>query len=160
MHQQLLADIVDELRELLPGHFAGRVNQLSKYSLAIDFGLRQHGYLFISVDPAGPRLHLMRRSSRELKKLTIHPSIFSQSLHAALENKRVASITKDADERIVRFAFEAGAESNSSTTLIVQLTGRSANLLLLNGDNVIERTLRSEERRVGKECRSRWSPYH
>ena len=23
-----------------------------------------------------------------------------------------------------------------------------------------ERTRRSEERRVGKECRSRWSPYH
>ena len=22
------------------------------------------------------------------------------------------------------------------------------------------RTIRSEERRVGKECRSRWSPYH
>ena len=24
----------------------------------------------------------------------------------------------------------------------------------------MERTTRSEERRVGKECRSRWSPYH
>ena len=24
----------------------------------------------------------------------------------------------------------------------------------------ISNTLRSEERRVGKECRSRWSPYH
>ena len=24
----------------------------------------------------------------------------------------------------------------------------------------IEKDLRSEERRVGKECRSRWSPYH
>ena len=23
-----------------------------------------------------------------------------------------------------------------------------------------EKTIRSEERRVGKECRSRWSPYH
>ena len=23
-----------------------------------------------------------------------------------------------------------------------------------------QQTLRSEERRVGKECRSRWSPYH
>ena len=23
-----------------------------------------------------------------------------------------------------------------------------------------EKLLRSEERRVGKECRSRWSPYH
>jgi len=29
------------------------------------------------------------------------------------------------------------------------------------GTNAITRTaLRSEERRVGKECRSRWSPYH
>ena len=24
----------------------------------------------------------------------------------------------------------------------------------------VEDTIRSEERRVGKECRSRWSPYH
>src|SRR5690349_23457302 len=33
-----------------------------------------------------------------------------------------------------------------------------------DGISLIERTrlreLRSEERRVGKECRSRWSPYH
>ena len=28
----------------------------------------------------------------------------------------------------------------------------------LHGDGV--KTIRSEERRVGKECRSRWSPYH
>ena len=26
--------------------------------------------------------------------------------------------------------------------------------------NIISRRSRSEERRVGKECRSRWSPYH
>ena len=26
--------------------------------------------------------------------------------------------------------------------------------------NLIDFVLRSEERRVGKECRSRWSPYH
>ena len=34
----------------------------------------------------------------------------------------------------------------------------------LNGLMIIERSCvnltRSEERRVGKECRSRWSPYH
>ena len=28
------------------------------------------------------------------------------------------------------------------------------------GDTLQYRLLRSEERRVGKECRSRWSPYH
>ena len=27
------------------------------------------------------------------------------------------------------------------------------------GNNAVNR-MRSEERRVGKECRSRWSPYH
>ena len=28
------------------------------------------------------------------------------------------------------------------------------------GDYIIANEKRSEERRVGKECRSRWSPYH
>ena len=27
-------------------------------------------------------------------------------------------------------------------------------------DSLKKREIRSEERRVGKECRSRWSPYH
>src|SRR2546426_4898545 len=31
---------------------------------------------------------------------------------------------------------------------------------LLEGRCAQSRSLRSEERRVGKECRSRWSPYH
>ena len=30
----------------------------------------------------------------------------------------------------------------------------------LGGTDAVEADLRSEERRVGKECRSRWSPYH
>ena len=33
--------------------------------------------------------------------------------------------------------------------------------ILPNGNILIENgKIRSEERRVGKECRSRWSPYH
>src|SRR5260370_34021810 len=30
----------------------------------------------------------------------------------------------------------------------------------LNPDKIVGAQARSEERRVGKECRSRWSPYH
>jgi len=33
-------------------------------------------------------------------------------------------------------------------------------VLLLTNDEGVVKTIRSEERRVGKECRSRWSPYH
>ena len=43
------------------------------------------------------------------------------------------------------FAFIAGAAFLAGIALVVGI------FLLL---------LRSEERRVGKECRSRWSPYH
>ena len=32
--------------------------------------------------------------------------------------------------------------------------------MLTGSTSVIESWNRSEERRVGKECRSRWSPYH
>ena len=30
----------------------------------------------------------------------------------------------------------------------------------VEGTDIVSRAVRSEERRVGKECRSRWSPYH
>ena len=34
------------------------------------------------------------------------------------------------------------------------------NYFLRTGNGLISHFSRSEERRVGKECRSRWSPYH
>src|SRR3712207_3952190 len=40
-----------------------------------------------------------------------------------------------------------------------QLAGLAARLGLPSGPTVAD-TVRSEERRVGKECRSRWAPYH
>ena len=36
----------------------------------------------------------------------------------------------------------------------------STNILMLDKPNLGQGRSRSEERRVGKECRSRWSPYH
>src|SRR2546422_5015606 len=47
----------------------------------------------------------------------------------------------------------------SRLPLTVKLIGGMRGVLAEDGNNVYERT-RSEERRVGKECRSRWSPYH
>src|SRR3712207_6864254 len=40
------------------------------------------------------------------------------------------------------------------------LGGVRACLAVWSGRGHLEETVRSEERRVGKECRSRWSPYH
>ena len=41
-------------------------------------------------------------------------------------------------------------KNNKKVTLVISLENRDPKKLLT----------RSEERRVGKECRSRWSPYH
>ena len=40
------------------------------------------------------------------------------------------------------------------------LNGRQQNAWFYDGDGLKLMNERSEERRVGKECRSRWSPYH
>src|SRR5256885_403941 len=40
------------------------------------------------------------------------------------------------------------------------LLGRDKAGSFLQMDGFVRRAVRSEERRVGKECRSRWSPYH
>src|SRR5256885_17143765 len=48
--------------------------------------------------------------------------------------------------------LSGGLDSSSIAAATQLATGRSADLHLLS--------IRSEERRVGKECRSRWSPYH
>ena len=50
-----------------------------------------------------------------------------------------------------------GANGSGKSTFMKILGG---DLEQTAGEVAIENLLRSEERRVGKECRSRWSPYH
>ncbi len=79
------------------------------------------------------------------------------------------------DSRSIEFSVERHTPSGDSLLLTRRLRngfglGRAANTLgieidLKEGETVVyggdgEQYLRSEERRVGKECRSRWSPYH
>ena len=50
--------------------------------------------------------------------------------------------------------------SNVSGVPIYEQIKQQIKAAILSGELQAEETLRSEERRVGKECRSRWSPYH
>ena len=53
---------------------------------------------------------------------------------------------------IIAFAFMVLAQLAFPLKMILE-----REFILLKGETF---TTRSEERRVGKECRSRWSPYH
>ncbi len=48
----------------------------------------------------------------------------------------------------------------TSAELLAELQSRGCAVTVYPQDTPAEAILRSEERRVGKECRSRWSPYH
>src|SRR2546430_6942892 len=57
-------------------------------------------------------------------------------------------------------ARRAGMPSSSVGRALASGCGGLARKLLRAGRSRDARNGRSEERRVGKECRSRWSPYH
>ena len=51
--------------------------------------------------------------------------------------------------------MEKNVLNTDLTGKVAVVTGASGTLC-----SIFAKALRSEERRVGKECRSRWSPYH
>lgn len=139
MEDESIHQIVAEIEPLLSGRAPGKIFQLGSLSLAIDFRLSEHPYLFISIDPALPRIYLLQRRTRDLEKQSIPLSQFALSLRKELSNTTVRSVRKDVGDRVVRFQF-AGADElgkDREYTLVAQLTGRSANLFLLDRLGVI-----------------------
>jgi predicted ribosome quality control (RQC) complex YloA/Tae2 family protein len=138
--------MVEELKPRLLGRSMGKVFQLSRTSLAIDFRLRESHYLFLSVNPtSGARLHLIHRRVRDLEKASLHPSPFVLTLRKQLGGAELLSLDKDESDRIVRFTFSARDSIGNAyqRTLVAQLTGRAANLLLLDEHGFVLDTLRT-----------------
>src|SRR2546421_3669074 len=132
MDDASIQEIVNEITPLLVGRAPGKIFQFGPMAMAIDFGLRQLGYLFISVDPALPRLHLIKRRVRDLERQSASLNQFGLALAQGLSNTRTLSTVKDPLDRVVRFQFAGQDElgEKKATTLIAQLTGRSANLFV------------------------------
>ncbi|HEV2801989.1 MAG TPA: NFACT RNA binding domain-containing protein [Pyrinomonadaceae bacterium] len=145
MNDQLIADIVAELAPTLEARMMGKVWQLSRVALAFDFRSSDGRYLFVSVEPSAPRLYLVARTVRELERQALAPSNFLLTLRKQLGGARLLRLTKDEGERVVRLSF-ASYDALGDThdhTLVAQLTGRAANLLLLDAAGRITDTLRT-----------------
>lgn len=159
MDDATIAALVSEIAPLLIGRAPGKIFQLSHQSLAIDFGLREHGYLFVSVEPAAPRLYLIKRRVRDLEKASVPKSQFAMSMRKELAQKTVTSVEKLPTDRVVTLTF-AGPDDLGQPTqriLIAQLTGRSANLLLLNDEGAIAGRLK-ETKGVGQMAGEKYRP--
>ena len=155
MDDQSISAVTAEIGPLLAGRAPGKIFQLGPLSMAIDFRLRDHGYLFVSVEPAQPQLYLVKRRTRDLEKHGVPLSQFALALRKDLSNTTVRSVKKDAEDRVVHFAFAGQDELGRAIehTLVVQSTGRSANLFLLDRLGVIvhrARPTRNPGQQVGE----------
>ena len=159
MDDATIAAIVSEIAPLLIGRAPGKIFQLTHQSLAIDFGLREPGYLFITVEPAAPRLYLIKRRVRDLEKASVPTTQFALSLRKELARKAVTSVEKLPTDRVVTLKFDGLDDLGQQThpTLIAQLTGRSANLFLLNDEGVITGRLK-ETKGVGQTVGEKYQP--
>ncbi len=146
MNDETIKAIVEEIRPQLTGRLMGKVFQLSRTSLAIDFRFSDSRYLFISVDPGlAPRLYLITRRVRDLEKQSMQPTHFLLSLRKHLSGAELSAVLKDEGDRIVRFIFRGRDALGDARerVLVAQLTGRAANLLLLDEKGFIVDTLRA-----------------
>lgn len=142
MDQLIIQRVVEELRSTLTGRFLGKIFQLSPASFAFDFGLRGE-YLLVSIDPASLRLYLIRRSVKELNRLSIPLTAFAQTLRSTLAGAHLTDISRDPLDRIVRLTFRSDGENTIIfRRLVIQLTGRTAELFLLDELNRIRAALR------------------
>ena len=159
MNDKTLQKICAELQSALTGQKFGKIFQLSRFQLAIDFRLRDSVYLFISIEPTSPRMYLVTRRLRDLEKQSknLHP--FFQLLRSKLSNAVLQKVVKMRDERVVRFDFLAHDELGETANycLIAQLTGRSANLFLLDKNDFILDAAR-DNTGEGQETGNRYAP--
>lgn len=133
-----------ELESELIGNRFGKIFQLSRSDIAVDFRLPGSRYLFISIEPSNPRIYLVRRKLRELERGSGNPTPFSLGLRKRLSGATVSSVAQLDSERVLLLSFDSVTEAEEpiSFSLVVQVTGASANLFLLDSDSRIVDTAR------------------
>ncbi len=159
MNDPTLKAIVEEIAPALLGRALGKIFQLARAALVIDFRTADGRYLLLSVEPSRQRLYLIARTVRELERQSIAPSPFALALRKHLGGAPLKSVTKDEGDRIVRFTFEARdvLGDERERTLVAQMTGRSANLFLLDEEQRIIDSIRASHG-MGQQNGERYEP--
>lgn len=133
MNLGLISKIAAELQQKLVGSRFRNALQLGDDRFALAFENDEYSLLFTSVKPNDSRTYLIRRRSRDLKKLATHPSQFTTVLNKTLAGAMVADVRQIANDRLI----EIELSNAQKFALIVQLTGKSSNLFLLNSERNI-----------------------
>src|SRR5256885_10585320 len=112
--------------------------------------------------PVALRARLGLVGSEEVRRLRSVDGLTSKlllKLHDGQEIEAVEMNTAPEGER-GRKTICVSTQAGCAMGCVFCVTGQFGFARNLEAGEIVEQALRSEERRVGKECRSRWSPYH
>ena len=131
MDLQLLSQVVDELAALLHGARVDRVLPVDADSFCLAFHHeRRSSYLLLSAESSLPRMHLLSQKPAGSRT----PVQFCLSLRKHLTGSRLTAIRLVDLDRVVEMLFSS---PDSSCSLVFELFGAHANLMLIDPSSVI-----------------------
>lgn len=159
MNTETLEKLTSEMAPLLIGRRWGRIFPLSRFELAVDLRLPDSKYLFISIEPASPRIYLVTRRLRDIERAAVNFSPFLLGLRKNLSGAEIVSVEQVPGERALKFELTGESEVGEASrySLVVQLTGRSSNLFLLDDKGIILDSAR-ESKGEGQESGGVYAP--
>ena len=142
-----IAAVVEEIAPVLTGGWIQKIHQPTPHAVTLEVRVPgQTLTLLLSADPETARLHFTHRPLSNPPA----PPAFCQFLRAHIQGARIDAIAQVPGDRIVRVNLTA---REGPCTLVAELTGRHADLLLLNNQERVLASLNEDRDRVGKPYR-------
>jgi len=140
MRADLIEKVVEELNASITGGIVSKIFQPEARSIILRIFLRgKQESLFLSANAPNERLYLTAGKHPN----PMRPPRFCALLRSRVGNAIIRGIKKIHGERIVEIALEKKCDGGTRKfCLRVELTGRSANIILLNDRGIIEDALR------------------
>lgn len=131
----LLKHVVEELNAGLKGGVISRIHQPEARTIVLKvFSRGRTSSLLISAHPSLPRLHL---AAGEFRNPPAPPRLCA-FLRSRITGARVEGVTQREGERIVEIGLKKGrAPDEEGFTLVVELTGKSSNIILCDSNGVV-----------------------
>lgn len=138
-----IAAVVQEIASALEAGWIQKVFQPTPRAITLEIRTPGHTVsLFMSADPETARLHLLTQRLPNPPS----PPAFCQFLRAHIQGARIDRLEQVQGDRIVRLHLTA---REGPCALIAELTGRKADLLLVNGEERVMSALESARAQIG-----------
>lgn len=129
----VLKALIDDLQSRVLGALVSKIFQINRDDVLLRLWCGRDVRLLLSTHARGPRLHLTARRFENPPR----PPRFAALLRARLRQARLRALTVLPYDRVVRLSWERPTEEAANLTLIHELSGRRANIMLVDRRDMI-----------------------